>query len=193
MKLLLIRHGLTQWNVERRIQGHTDTELNEAGRAQIRDWRLPSWCHDAACYSSPFRRARETAEILGLRAVAAPPLREMSWGEWEGLRLADIRRDLGAAMQANEARGLDFRPLAGESPREVQQRALPWLFDLHHDAVVAITHKGVINALYAAASSWDMRAAPPDKLRWHCAHEFEVMDRSRLDINALNLPLVAAE
>ena len=188
MKLLLVRHGLTQWNVERRIQGHTDIELCDDGREQIRSWQLPSWCRQARCYSSPLRRAVETAELLGLRPGIAPALTEMSWGQWEGRRLVELRSTLGQSMRDNEARGVDFRPPAGESPRDVQRRAMRWLGDVGDESVVAVTHKGVINALYAAACCWDMRSTPPDKLRWHCAQEFDVI-AGRITVSALNVPL----
>src|SRR3546814_10532072 len=55
---------------------------------------------------------------------------ETDWGAWEGRTLAELRADLGAGMAANEARGLDFRPPGGESPRDVQDRMRPLLAEL---------------------------------------------------------------
>ena len=65
--------------------------------------------------------------LLGLDPRPEPRLVEMAWGEWEGRRLADLRAELGDAMIENEARGLDFRPPGGESPRDVQERLKPLL------------------------------------------------------------------
>ncbi len=61
----------------------------------------------------------------------APPqdsaLIEMDWGDWEGLTLDEICARHGEEFARNEARGLDFRPPGGESPREVLERLRPWL------------------------------------------------------------------
>ncbi|MEN8575482.1 histidine phosphatase family protein, partial [Klebsiella pneumoniae] len=68
-------------------------------------------------WTSPLARCTETAALLGWPdARRDDRLAEMRWGDWEGRRLADLRAEGVAAMQANEARGLDFRPAGGESP-----------------------------------------------------------------------------
>src|SRR3546814_19659201 len=70
-------------------------------------------------------------------------------------------------MAAAEALGLDLRPPGGESPRQVQDRLKPWLAERSSCGrdTIAVTHKGVIRALYALACGWDMTGPPPDKLR----------------------------
>ncbi len=88
--LLLARHGETDWNRDRRIQGHSDTPLNETGRAQARELaRALAEIELVAGYSSDLSRARETAAIAlggrGIEVVALPELRERSFGSWEGL------------------------------------------------------------------------------------------------------------
>src|SRR3546814_16034964 len=84
---------------------------------------------------------------------------ETDWGAWEGRTLAELRADLGAGMAANEARGLDFRPPGGESPRDVQDRLRPLLAELADagEDVVAVSPKGVLRALYALASGRAIR------------------------------------
>jgi len=88
--ILLARHGETDWNVQRRVQGHSDTPLNDTGRSQARaladelaDDRLD------AVYSSDLVRAHETARIVaeprGLGVTAIRDLRERHFGTWEGL------------------------------------------------------------------------------------------------------------
>ncbi len=73
--IVLVRHGETDWNRENRFQGHADPPLNDAGRAQARAARASSYAtrRFAAAYTSPLRRAHETAAILaselGLEAV----------------------------------------------------------------------------------------------------------------------------
>ena len=96
----------------------------------------------------------ETARLLGLDPKPEPRLIEMAWGEWEG---QEPRRrcapSSATAMAENEARGLDFRPPGGESPRDVQARLRPLLAELERPTIF-VTHKGVLRALYALATGW---------------------------------------
>ena len=81
----------------------------------------------------------------------------MDWGAWAGERLHALRARDGGAMAATEARGLDFRPEGGESPREVQARLAPLFGDLAgagRDAL-AVTHRGVVRAALGLATGWD--------------------------------------
>ena len=98
----------------------------------------------------------------------------MDWGDWEGARLADLRAADPPGMAANEARGLDFRPAGGESPRELQERLRPWLADCAAAgaASLAVCHKGVIRALFALATGWDMTAPIDGEPRGACWHGF---------------------
>jgi probable phosphoglycerate mutase len=165
--LLLIRHGPTEWNVAGRIQGRADIGLSPAGRAEVRGWRLPEAFAEARWLTSPLRRAKETAALLtDCPVVVEPRLIEMDWGAWEGLSGADLRAAAPAALAANEALGLDFRPPGGESPREVgaRLRALVALLAADPRPVVAVSHKGVIRAALALATGWDMRTRPPLRL-----------------------------
>ena len=167
MQLIVLRHGATQWNIDRRLQGHADLPLAPAGRAQIASWRLaPTWL-ELPCFASPLRRALETATLLGFTEVnAVPELIEMDWGRFEGSSLAELRAKGGREFAANEAAALDFRPLNGESPREVMTRLSRWLVGLQakEGQAVIVAHKGVRRALLALATDWDMRGPPPIKL-----------------------------
>jgi probable phosphoglycerate mutase len=195
IRLALLRHGPTSWNAERRIQGHTDVPLSQEGRAAVALWRLPEEAvATARPFVSPLARARETADLLGLEgAVCEPRLREMHWGEWEGQRLGDLRRQLGEEMAAREALGFDFRPPGGESPRELLARLRSWLAEIEPDGkdVVAVTHKGVIRTLFAAATDWNLVGDPPSKIRPACLHSFRVGANGRIEVERMNLPLTA--
>ncbi len=126
--LVMIRHGPTLWNEEKRLQGHTDIPLSDKGREIVSGWVVPSFFDQYRWMCSPLHRARETAELLGAKDLEIEPrLMEMNYGKWEGSRLDDLRKGLGEAMAENEARGLDFQPEGGETPREVQARLIPWL------------------------------------------------------------------
>jgi len=93
--ILLARHGETDWNVERRVQGHSDTPLNDTGRGQARALaeELAGEPIDAV-YSSDLARAHETARIVaagrGLDVTAIRDLRERNFGTWEGLTDEEI-------------------------------------------------------------------------------------------------------
>ena len=93
--ILLARHGETDWNVERRVQGHSDTPLNDTGRGQARALaeELAGEPIDAV-YSSDLMRAHETARIVaaprGLEVTAIRDLRERNFGTWEGLTDQEI-------------------------------------------------------------------------------------------------------
>jgi broad specificity phosphatase PhoE len=170
VKFVLIRHGRTAWNEQGRMQGRADLPLSPAGRAEVLGWQLPAAWADARWLSSPLRRATETAALLTDRPVAVEPrLIEMDWGAFEGRTLAELRAEAPEAMAANEARGLDFRPAGGESPREVRTRLESLFADLGADPAddaiaVCVTHRGVLRAALSLATGWDMLAKPPLRL-----------------------------
>jgi broad specificity phosphatase PhoE len=175
--LVLIRHGPTDWNRERRIQGRSDRPLDPEGVAALRRLVLPQAWAGYDWVTSPLARARQTAAVLGHpEAAVEPALIEMDWGEWEGRRLAELRADPGAEMARREGAGLDFAAPGGESPRQVQARLAPWLGRLAAAGrpTVAVGHKGVMRALYALATGWDMTGEAPDRLRPYRAFGFLV-------------------
>ena len=193
-RLALIRHAATAYNEEHRMQGRRDIPLSAAGRAAAGRWRMPPCLAGADWLTSPLARARETARLLGaVDAAVEPRLVEMDWGRWEGRTIAELRAEQGAAMAENEALGLDFRPEGGESPREVQVRIAPWLAEIaaRGRPVCAVTHKGVIRAVFALASGWDMTGKPPARLDWSAAHIFTIAADGAPAVERLNLPLAA--
>jgi probable phosphoglycerate mutase len=175
LRILMVRHGRTDWNDEGRIQGHTDIPLNESGRRQVLERRVPAAYGGWPWQASPLCRAQETARLLGATRVETDVrLREMNWGRWEGRTRANLRAEYGERMAAMEAAGPDFRPPGGESPRELQARLLDWARDAasRMPAVIAVTHKGVIKAALGLAEDWDLTGKAPRRLRWECAHLF---------------------
>ena len=193
--LATLRHGDTAWSLEQRIQGKTDIQLCEAGRAKIRGRRLPIECHGMRVMSSPLVRCVETASLLGLTEFACDDrLAEMHWGEWEGRRLTELRSEFGESMRENEARGLDFTPPGGESPRHVLNRVRGWLEEIAAcgHPTLAIAHRGVIRAIFAAASGWDMRGRPPLKLDWSALHVFRLDPAGAPSLVRMNVPLIEA-
>ncbi len=185
--LALLRHGETAWSAAGRIQGRSDERLSDAGRAALAGRALPAACRGMRVVTSPLARCVETAALLGApRAAREPLISEMSWGKWEGRRLAELRAELGEAMRENEARGLDFRPAGGESPREVLARVREWLAQVS-EPTLAITHRGVIRAVLVAATGWDLLGKPPAKLDWGAFQFFRLDSHGVPSIQDLNV------
>ena len=190
--LVLIRHGTTEWNTDGRIQGSTDIPLSEVGRAEVGSWKVPAEFRDFVWISSPLSRARETAALLGANSVAIEPrIREMDWDRWEGLTLADLRKNFPAELAEKEAQGIDFHPPGGESPRQVMERIKPWLADIAKAGkpTVAVTHKGVVRAALALATGWDMQDKWPVEIDWSSVHLFAVDAGGRLTTERLNIAM----
>jgi probable phosphoglycerate mutase len=188
-ELVLIRHAETAWNAAGRIQGQRDIPLSPRGRAMVAAWMLPPDLAGHRWICSTLRRARETAALLGRpEATAHAALNEMHWGAWEGRTLADLRAELGPAMAANEARGLDFRPAGGESPREVQTRLKHLLARLQREGqpTVCVCHRGVIRALYCLASGWDLTGKAPVDFDRESVQRFRLTSNGRIEVLRLN-------
>ena len=129
--LVLVRHGETDWNRERRYQGHADTPLNTAGRRQARELATILRSDGlSAVYTSPLRRASETATIvaaeLGLEARELEALREIDVGDWQGLTVDEVRAQFPEQVAAAWHSGW----LDGETYDELSARVLPALLDL---------------------------------------------------------------
>jgi probable phosphoglycerate mutase len=198
-RLALLRHAATAWNAERRLQGRTDLPLSPAGRTAAAAWQLPPalLAPGVRWLTSPLARARETAALLQASHAGAPEpaieprLIEMSFGAWEGRRLAELRAEDPAGVAAREQAGLDFAAPDGESPRQVQARLAPLLAELAaagRDAL-AVTHKGVIRALYATATGWPMLGRAPHRLDLGCLQLLRLAPDGRPEIERLNLAL----
>jgi len=160
--LYYIRHGLTDWNVEGRLQGGRDTPLNDRGRAQAREcadvlrglFARDGLAADSLHYvSSPLVRASETMDIvrsaLGLAPggyAREPRLKEIAFGDWEGLTYLDVVKRDPTIVDAREARKWGFRPPGGETYAEVARRVGEWYATLDRDTVVT-AHGGTARAL----------------------------------------------
>jgi broad specificity phosphatase PhoE len=181
-RLALLRHAETAWSRDGRIQGRTDVPL-----LKNVSMALPAACRGMRVVTSPLARCTQTAALIGAPdAPREPRIREMSWGDWEGETLAALRARLGDEMRANEARGLDFRPANGESPREVMSRVQSWLQEVAVPTL-AVTHRGVIRAILAHATGWDMCGKPPARLEWDAVHLFTLDGEGRPSIERLNV------
>ena len=166
-KLLLARHGETDWNRERRWQGHSDTPLNDVGREQARALaaeleREPL----AAIYSSDLRRAYETAREVGLRkgidVIVDPELREIHVGMWEGLTSEEIEQRWPDDLSRWRAGELVLGR-GGETDEQLRERVLRAagrIAAAHpREQVLIVSHGGALRALalHAKAIEQDRR------------------------------------
>ncbi len=155
-RLLLARHGTTEFNTGRRFLGHSDIELSAAGRQQVERLRdhLAGEKIDAA-YSSDLRRALVTAEVIcqgrNLEIVTCPELRECDYGQCEGLTF----REIGSRYPEVAARCIDFTldlefP-EGECFRDFFDRVGRFRerLDSHRpeETVLVVAHDGPLKAL----------------------------------------------
>lgn len=160
-KVFLVRHGATDWNKEKRAQGHADIDLNEDGHKQAAAVATElAHQHLDAVYSSDLKRARDTATAVaaahGLEVQIDPDLREIDQGEWEGLTTDEIRTRWPDLWGPN--RHYNARP-GGESPQQVKSRALRALGKAcaaHPEGAIAVvSHGGTIRWLSADALGYD--------------------------------------
>ena len=164
-RLVLLRHGRTAWNAERRAQGHADVELDDLGHAQAAvagPWVAATYS-PSALWSSDLARARQTAAHVeketGLTAVLDARLREYSVGERTGLTMAEFAE----AWPEEHAAWVDGRRtfvVGAESTAEVTARIVPALRELlasvaPGETAVGVTHGAALTTALVALLGWD--------------------------------------
>jgi probable phosphoglycerate mutase len=166
-RILAIRHGETAWNVDTRIQGQLDIPLNETGRWQAR--RMAQALADRpirAIYASDLLRARETALALAqatdLPVLSAPGLREREFGVFEGKTFAEIAAQWPEQSRRWRKRDPGFAPEGGESLLQFRLRVTHTAQDLAErhvgELIALVSHGGVMDVLYRAATRQDLQA-----------------------------------
>lgn len=163
-RIVLIRHGETAWNFERRLQGHLDIDLNEEGQRQARALAASlAGEHFDLLVSSDLSRASQTAkalgEVSGLPLYIDGRLRERCYGGFEGLLYADIAERFPQEFAAWQARDVDAQlppgQNRGESFREFYERVtsaiLGWAADNPGQSLAIVAHGGVLECIYRAA------------------------------------------
>ncbi|MES2933053.1 MAG: histidine phosphatase family protein [Pseudomonadota bacterium] len=170
-QILLIRHGETAWNAERRLQGHIDIALNAEGERQARalGLALQSEALDAIV-SSDLQRALHTAQAIArhqpMSLMIDPLLRERCYGAFEGLTHADIAqrypdeyarwmaRDPDALMPPGERMAESFRQFSAR----VVAALLYWAAQYAGQKIAIVAHGGVLDCAYRAAASMPLSA-----------------------------------
>lgn len=165
--LILARHGETDWNRENRFQGHADPPLNATGRAQsIELAKALAGEPIARVYTSPLRRARETAELvaerLGVEIEPLEALREIDVGSWTGL----TRDEVAERYPEGYSRWLERAPHGfegGETYEALAERVLPAVRSLAEAqpsaTLLVVTHGGPSRVVQAHAAGIDYAEA----------------------------------
>ena len=180
--ILVVRHGESESNRDGRFAGHVESSLTERGRAQAR--ALGDRLAETAItriVSSDLERARETAELVGgsrsLPVVTDARLREMSFGEWEGMVEAEIVERWAEDWEAVLRPKAEFRAPGGESLRELRARMSAVYGEFVEaavgESVLMVTHGNAIAALLASllqipyANSWRFQVSNCGLTRIH--------------------------
>jgi len=168
-RLILLRHGQTDWNIDGRYQGHAYPPLNEVGVAQAHAVAAQlKGLGVTALYSSDLRRARQTAEIIAA-SLALPVrldarLREIQLGEWEGLRQDEVLARFPVEWAARQRDPLYSRAPGGESVAEVAARVWAAANEVAHaqqtGSVLIVSHGLALATLLCRA-----RGVPLERAR----------------------------
>ena len=187
MELVLIRHGVTAWNQQRRFQGQIDTPLSDEGhqQAMLTARHLSALSEEQpiqAIYASDLSRAFQTAQaigaVAGCKPVATPELRERHFGHFQTRTWAEIEDQWPEDAQRWRKRVPDWAPEGGESLLALSERieqVVQKLAPRHiGQQMVLVAHGGVMDVLYRLATgqslqaprTWSLGNAHINRLLW---------------------------
>ncbi len=157
VKIYLVRHGQTDWNLEKRNQGTKPIPLNKIGRKQAKELgeKLKN-LKIKAIYSSPNPRAFQTAEEIakhhkGLKIIKVKGISERCFGEIEGLTVEERLKSIPDIEEQWKKEGFDWKPPKGESINEFQGnviKAFKKIIEKHkNENILIVTHGGVIRTI----------------------------------------------
>jgi probable phosphoglycerate mutase len=173
VKLLLVRHGETQFNAEGRYLGALDPDLNATGVAQARALSAVLPANPSTVICSPLRRARQTAEIVcrhrNIEPVVNEAFRERNVGVFEGLTRAEAKRCFPELWAQNITRQWERAPDDGETIAEVVERVvegLGGLYERYQGKVIVLVAHGFVAKVVRAA----MGGGFDDFFEWQLAN-----------------------
>ncbi len=167
MKIYLVRHGQTDFNLKNLLQGSTDNPLNETGRQQA--GQLAQMLKDVpfdVIYSSPLKRALETAQIIRESNVNRPPiilddrLKEIDMGEWEGKYYPAIMEEYREMFERVKEDPFLYSPPGGEPFPAFVERIRSFLDDLRerdHNITLIVAHQMVNSVIRILLEGADWR------------------------------------
>lgn len=180
--IYFVRHGQTDWNVENRLQGQAETDINPTGQAQAtaNGETLKGLISDPDVFdfvASPSRRTRETMEriraAMGLDPEAYrtdPRLLELHFGDWQGFTYDELELHEPGSKARRAVDKWNFRPpgAAAESYEMLKERASSWLSDVT-GPTVCVTHGGIFRAIFRLFADMPQKkaavlAVPQDRI-----------------------------
>ena len=156
-RLILARHGQTEWNKEWKFQGHTNTNLTETGKLQaaLLAKRLENWNFDVV-YSSPLERALFTAKEItksrNFEPIILPELQEINFGSWEGQSIHSLENNNNEIFSRWRADPFFNPPEGAETWQQISDRlskAINFVLSSNHKNIILVSHGGIIRALHA--------------------------------------------
>lgn len=192
----LLRHGQTQWNVLKKIQGSCDSPLTADGLEQTALWSQTvknyQWQRIVA---SDLGRVRETVAILNqqlrLPVTFDSRLREQKWGDWEGLTISDIEENYRQELARRVALGWNFSAPGGETRQAVKERALAALVEAAEkwpgQKILIVCHLGVVKSLLYHITRREFLPGE-DPLMHHDRFHIISLSGDRFIAVALNIP-----
>ena len=192
----LLRHGQTEWNILKKIQGSADSPLSAAGKKQTAAWaeslKKSGWDRIIA---SDLGRVRATVAILNeklhLPVIFDAQLREQHWGEWEGMTLPDVQQHCREDLARRVAMGWEFAAPGGETRRAVKDRVLATLRrgaqQWPGQKILVVCHRGVIKSVLYAFDGRDFLPGEDPLLQHNRLHliSYNGEDFAPLQLNVM--------
>lgn len=198
-RFALLRHGKTEWNQKKRIQGQEDSPLTAEGRTEAGQWGLKLkdvlWNR---VLTSDLGRAMETAtlinQVLKVPLFQDSRLREQDWGKWTGKTLAQLKEKDGRRLEEQVGLGWRFRPPGGEDRNSVLERSREALRAAAEiwtgEAILVVTHEGVIKCLIYHLTGREFLPSEPSIILENTVHwlSYDNTGLGIIEINALGFP-----
>jgi broad specificity phosphatase PhoE len=196
-RFALLRHGKTEWNQKRRIQGQRHSPLTSKGRAEAERWGLIlkdiRWNR---ILTSDLGRAIATATLinqtLGVPLVEDSRLREQDWGKWTGKTVAQLKEKDGRFLEEQVDAGWRFCPPGGEDRNRVLERSREAIRTAAEtwtgETILVVTHEGVIKCLIYHLTGREFLPSEPSLIRENTIH-WLCYDDTELKIDQINVQL----
>jgi broad specificity phosphatase PhoE len=195
-RFALLRHGKTEWNQKKRIQGQDDSPLTSEGRTEAGKWGLISkdvlWDR---ILTSDLGRAIETAALINqtlkVPLVQDSRLREQDWGKWTGKTVAQLKEKDGRRLEEQVGAGWRFCPPGGEDRKAVLERSRGAIRTAAEtwtgETILVVTHEGVIKCLIYHLTGREFLPSEPSLIRENTIHWLCYDDKGLgiIEINAL--------
>jgi broad specificity phosphatase PhoE len=192
----MLRHGETEWNRLKKIQGFRDSPLTAKGQEHLHNW-VPTLkkYHWNRIFASDLGRVKETVAILNqelnLPVEYDARLREQNWGEWEGYTIPSIHQQFAKELKKRVKQGWLFSAPGGETRLEVKDRVLDALLDAHKkwqgQKILVVCHQGIIKTTLYHITGREFLPEEDPLLQHNRLHVIEYSTKS-ISTLELNIP-----